>query len=33
VPQEAFAFMLQEEAAGEEAEGLLESDTEPPEAC
>jgi ribonuclease HII len=28
VPQEAFAFMLQDEAAGEAAEGLLESGTE-----
>ena len=31
VPQEAFAFMLHDEAAGEEAEGLLESGTEQPE--
>jgi hypothetical protein len=31
VPQEAFAFMLQDEAAEEEAEGLLESGTEQPE--
>jgi hypothetical protein len=32
VPQQAFAFMLQDEAAGEdEAEGLLESGTEQPE--
>jgi ribonuclease HII len=31
VPQEAFAFMLQDEAAAEEAEGLLESGTEQPE--
>jgi hypothetical protein len=33
VPQEAFAFMLQDDAPGEEAEGLLESGTEPPESC
>lgn len=31
VPQEAFAFMLQDEAAGEEGEALLESGTEQPE--
>jgi ribonuclease HII len=31
VPQEAFAFMLHDEAAGEEAGGLLESGTEQPE--